>query len=188
MHKIREGFEQIVKLSDLDWQVFSSKLKKSVYNKKATILKVGETENHISFIEKGALLFFIPKLENDITFSFCFENEFVSAYDSFITRNPSTYEVKALTETILWRLTYQDLQDVYNKTEAGNVIGRIIAENLYLKKLRREQSFLNETPEERYLNLFVERPELIKKIPLKYLASYIGITPQALSRIRKRIF
>ncbi len=117
MHKIRESFEQIVKLSDLDWQVFSSKLKKSVYNKKTAILKVGETENHILFIEKGALRFFIPKFENDITFSFCFENEFISAYDSFITRKPSTYEIKALTDTTLWRLTYQDLQDVYNKTK-----------------------------------------------------------------------
>jgi len=58
---------------------------------------------------------------------------------------------------------------------------------LFLKKSKRELSLLHESAEQRYLNLFTEQPELIKQIPLKYIASYIGITPQALSRIRKRI-
>ncbi|MDO5980135.1 Crp/Fnr family transcriptional regulator [Flavivirga spongiicola] len=187
MNKIKEHFEQIAKLSDLDWHIFSSKLKKSVYSKKATILKVGDIENHLSFIEKGRLRFFTPKQENDITFGFCFENEFMSAYDSFLTRKPSTYQIETLTDTTLWRLTYKDLQDIYNETEVGNAIGRITTENIFLMKSKREQSFLNETAEKRYLNLFAERPNLIKEIPLKYIASYIGITPQALSRIRKRI-
>ncbi|MDD7885318.1 Crp/Fnr family transcriptional regulator [Flavivirga sp. 57AJ16] len=167
--------------------MFSSKLKKSVYSKKATVLKVGDVENHLSFVEKGSLRFYIPKQENDVTFGFCFDNGFMSAYDSFLTRKPSTYQIETLTGTTLWRLTYNDLQDIYKETEAGNVIGRITAENLFLMKTKREQSFLNETAEKRYLNLFAERPNLIKEIPLKYIASYIGITPQALSRIRKRI-
>ena len=60
-------------------------------------------------------------------------------------------------------------------------------EDLFLKKFKRELSLLNETAEQRYQNLFTEQSQLIKEIPLKYIASYIGITPQALSRIRKRI-
>ncbi|GLB51233.1 hypothetical protein NBRC110019_02720 [Neptunitalea chrysea] len=73
------------------------------------------------------------------------------------------------------------------QTPIGNLIGRLIAENLFIIKSKREISFLKETAEKRYLNLFNERPNVIKEIPLKYIASYIGITPQALSRIRKRI-
>lgn len=61
------------------------------------------------------------------------------------------------------------------------------SERLFLIKSKREQSLLNESAETRYLNLFTQRPKLIKEIPLKYIASYIGVTPQALSRIRKRI-
>ncbi|WP_103069505.1 Crp/Fnr family transcriptional regulator [Aquimarina sediminis] len=187
MNQIREYFEKIVTLSDNDWKIFSSKLTKSHYPKKATLLRVGQIEKHLSFIEKGSIRFFIPKEENDITFGFYFENQFISAYNSFITQTPSTYQTETLTETILWKITHKDLQEIYNQTEIGNKIGRKIAENIFLTKSKREQSLLNDTAEERYIKLLTEQPYLIRKIPLKYLASYIGITPQALSRIRKRI-
>ena len=88
---------------------------------------------------------------------------------------------------MLWRITFDDLQDIYKTTDCGQIIGRKTAENLFLIKVKREQSLLNESAEERYLKLFTEQPHLIKEIPLKFLASYIGITPQALNRIRKRI-
>ncbi|WP_435133489.1 Crp/Fnr family transcriptional regulator [Formosa sp. A9] len=187
MNQIRTYFEQITEMSDEDWNIFSSKLKKSEYKKKTTLLKIGETETHLSFIEKGSIRLFIPKTDNDLTFGFCFKDQFMSAYDSFLTQKPSTYQTETLTETTLWKITFNDLQDIYKTTKAGDIIGRLAAENLFLLKAKREQALLNDTAEERYLNLFTEQPHLIKEIPLKYLASYIGITPQALSRIRKRI-
>ncbi len=187
MNQIRDYFEEFVTLSENDWQFFSSKLKKREFPKKTILLKTGQIENKLSFIEKGSIRLFLPKEENDLTFGFCFENQFMSAYDSFITQTKCLYQVETMTDTILWRLSYQDLQDIYSQTKIGNIIGRITAENLFLIKSRREQSLLNDSAEERYLKLFTDQPHLIKKIPLKYLASYIGITPQALSRIRKRI-
>ena len=92
-----------------------------------------------------------------------------------------------MTSTILLSISYNDLQEIYKTTQIGNLIGRFSSEKLYLIKSKREQSLLNESAKERYLNLFKERPKLIKKIPLKFIASYIGVTPQALSRIRKQI-
>lgn len=77
---------------------------------------------------------------------------------------------------------------VYEETEIGNKVGRLASEELFQQKFKRELAFLNKTAEERYQSLFKEQPKLIQKNPLKYIASYIGITPQALSRIRKRIF
>lgn len=135
----------------------------------------------------GIVRYYIPKLENELTFTFVFSNSFVSGYDSFLTRKPSTFHIETLTNTILWRLSYIDLQTIYNETKIGNLIGRQASESLFLKKSKRELSLLNETAEQRYLNLFTEQPHLIQQIPLKYIASYIGVTPQALSRIRKRI-
>ncbi|PCJ92808.1 MAG: CarD family transcriptional regulator [Flavobacteriaceae bacterium] len=187
MDQIKEYLEQIVKVSDKDWELFSSKLKKVECKKRTTLLKIGKVENHLSFIEKSSIRLFIPKEENDLTFGFCFKGQFMSAYDSFLTQLPSTYQTETLTDATLWRLTFNDLQDIYKSTEIGNIVGRKTAENLFLMKSQREQSLLNDTAEKRYLNLFTERPQLIKEIPLKYLASYIGVTPQALSRIRKRI-
>lgn len=187
MEQIRYYFEERIKMTDNDWKIFSSRLIQKEFPKKHILLRVGKIENHLSFIEKGMIRFYIPKEENDLTFTFAFENDFVSGYDSFLTKTPATYCIETLTETILWQLTYHDLQDIYSQTEIGNVIGRYASERLYLNKVKRELSLLNETAEERYLNLFTEQPKLIKEVPLKYIASYIGITPQALSRIRKRI-
>lgn len=187
MEQIRKYFDKTFKLTDQDWQIFSSKLTKQDFPKKHTLLKAGQIENNLSFIEAGIVRFYIPKEENDLTFAFSFNNSFVSGYNSFLTRRPSLYYVETLAKTTLWQLTYEDLQEVYEETKIGNAIGRKASEELFLKKSKRELSLLNETAEQRYLNLFTEQPELIKEIPLKYIASYIGITPQALSRIRKSI-
>lgn len=188
MQQIRDNFERMAKLSDEDWNTFSSKLVSQQFPKKSTILKTGQVENYLSFVEKGIVRFYVPSENKDLTFTFGFDSEFVSGYDSFITRLPANYTIEALADTILWRISYNDLQEIYAVTEMGNTIGRFASEGLFLKKSKRELSLLNESAEQRYRNLFTEQPQLIQKIPQKYLASYIGITPQALSRIRKRIY
>ena len=189
MQQIKSYLDQIATISQLDWDFFMSKLQRRVIKKKAIFLKINAIENHISFIEAGVVRLFIPK-ENpkkEITFGFSFKDQFISAYDSFLTQKPSAYQLQALTETTILSITYNDLQAVYNNTQIGNLIGRLTAERLFLIKSKREQNLLNLTAEERYTKLFKERPELIKVIPLKYISSYIGVTPQALSRIRRRL-
>ncbi len=189
LQQIKAHLDQIATISQDDWDFFISRLHRRVIPKKSIFLKLDEVENHISFIESGVVRVFIPKENPDkeITFGFSFENQFISAYDSFLTQEPSAYELQALTKTTLLSITYEDLQAVYKTTQIGNLIGRLAAERLFLLKSSREQNLLNLTAEERYLKLFKERPELLKVIPLKYISSYIGVTAQALSRIRKRI-
>ncbi|MGB0981894.1 MAG: Crp/Fnr family transcriptional regulator [Winogradskyella sp.] len=189
MKQIKAYLDQIATLSDQDWDFFMSKLKRSIIPKKTIFLKLNDVENRISFIETGVVRLFIPKDDpkKEITFGFSFKNQFISAYDSFLTQTPSTYQLQTLTETTLLSISYTDLQAVYKTTQIGNLIGRLTAERLFLLKSKREHYLLNLSAEERYLKLFKERPELIKVIPLKYISSYIGVTAQALSRIRKRI-
>ncbi len=188
MKKIRSYIETITEVNDKDWAFFSSKLHKKSFQKKKIITDIGRIENHISFIEKGIVRQLIPKTEEeDITFGFSFENEFISAYDSFLTQTPSQYQLETLAETTLLSISFSDLQEVYQHTQIGNLIGRLVAERLFILKSNRAYSLLNDSAEQRYLNLFTERPNLIKEIPLKYIASYIGVTPQSLSRIRKQI-
>ena len=189
LKQIKHYLDQIATISQSDWDFFTSKLIRRVIPKKAIFLKLNEIENHISFIESGVVRVFIPKEdpEKEITFGFSFKDQFISAYDSFLTRKPSAYQLQALTETTILSITYDDLQAVYKTTQIGNLIGRLTAERLFLIKSNREQNLLNLTAEERYISLFKERPELLKIIPLKYISSYIGVTPQALSRIRKRL-
>ena len=187
MEQFKEYLNRIVKLTDSDWEIFAAKLIREELPKKKIILKNGQVEKYISFVEKGTLRFFASKGENERIFAFIFENEFACAYDSFLTQTPGLYNVETLTPTVLWRFPYETLQWLYKEIPVSNVIGRIVSEEIYLKKARRELSILLESPEERYLNLMAERPYLFQRIPLKYIASYIGISPQALSRIRNRI-
>lgn len=187
MEEVKKFIDTIYPMNPSDWDFFTSKLNKESVPKNTTLLKVGAVENHLSFIAEGVVRLYIPEEEQDITFGFVFENEFVTAYDSFITRTPSEYQIETLTNASFWRISFTDLHEVYEKTESGNIIGRRMAENMFLIKSKRELSFLRKTAEERYLDLFSDRPKLIRQIPLKYIASYIGVTPQALSRIRQRI-
>ena len=189
MHQIKLYLEKIASISNSDWDFFISKLRRRTIKKKSVFLKVNQIEKHISFIESGIVRLFIPSdnPEKEITFGFSFKNQFVSAYDSFLTQSPSKYQLQALNETTMLSISYKDLQSVYKSTQIGNLIGRLTAEDLFLIKSKREQDLLNLKAEQRYLKLFKERPELLKSIPLKYIGSYIGVTAQALSRIRKRL-
>ena len=189
MHQIKLYLEKIASISNSDWDFFISKLRRRTIKKKSVFLKVNQIEKHISFIESGIVRLFIPSdnPEKEITFGFSFKNQFVSAYDSFLTQSPSKYQLQALNETTILSISYKDLQSVYKSTQIGNFIGRLTAEDLFLIKSKREQNLLNLNAEQRYLKLFKERPELLKSVPLKYVSSYIGVTAQALSRIRKRL-
>jgi CRP-like cAMP-binding protein len=187
MRMIREYFESKVDLSKEDWTIFSAKLIQRKFSKNSVILKQGSTEEYLSFIEKGVLRFNIISEDKDFTFAFGFQGRFISAYDSFLTQTPTDYQMTTITDTVLWSVKYDDLQQIYNTTSMGDRIGRLASEELFNIQTKRLLSMLKESAEERYLNLMKNEPVLLQQIPLKYLASYIGITPEALSRIRKRI-
>ena|SRR6218665_257114 len=176
-----------IPINDKDWDEFTAKNIRTEYKKKEVILKVGEVENYLSFVEKGTARLFFEKENKDLTIRFVFNNQYLTAYDSFTQRTPSRCNVEALTDMVVWRVHYNDLQELYRTHTVGNLIGRLTVEALYVEKLNREFSFLSDTAEERYLKLMKEQPQLFQLIALKHIASYIGITPQALSRIRKRI-
>ena len=187
MEKIKEYINNIVPIDDIEWKLFDSKLKHKRVLKKEFLLHVNEVEGHITFVSSGVVRLFIPGEEKDMTFGFVFQGEFVSAFDSFITRKESIYSIQALTDVEFWQISYDDLESIYNSMAMGDRIGRKISENLFIIKSNRELDLLTKTARERYLDLFKNRPQLIKEIPLKYISSYIGVTPQGLSRIRARI-
>jgi len=188
MHLLKDYFEKKTGIPSDEWDIFISKLSKRFFAKKTRILCAGDMEHYLSFLEKGSVRFYATD-ENfqESTFTFVFEGDFFSAYDSFLSRQASTYSIETLSDTVVWQISYDDLQTIYRETVIGNTIGRLAAEELFCKKIKRELSLLNETAEQRYNSLFRQKPAIIQQIPLKYIASYIGITPQALSRIRKRI-
>ena len=185
---IGEFLSKFIQTLSLEELVFiQSKLQKVEFKKGDVILKINEKEEYLSFLQKGVVRYFIPKEEKNITVKIIFENDFVSSYGSLVKRDSSKFAVEALSDLVMWRISYDDLQDIFKETQNGNYLGRIVLEFIYLEKSEREISFLTDSAEERYLKLLKGHKHLIQHIPLKYIASFIGITPQALSRIRARI-
>jgi len=185
--KLKKYLEQFSPLPAKDWEFFVSRLQCRAFAKKEPVLTAGTVEQYVNFIDSGIIRYFVLEEEKDITFEIAFENSFATAYDSFLTRTPVRYAGEALTDVVLWSIRYEDLQEMYATTSVGDRVGRLAAEELYIRKNRRQMSFLKDDAETRYRTMMKDYPHLLQHVPLKYLASYIGITPQALSRIRRRM-
>lgn len=176
-----------IPLTDENWNIFAEKNVRKEYKKKDLILKEGEVDHYLTIVEEGAARLFFVKQNKELTTRFVFKYQYLTSYDSFLQRSPSRCNVEALTDMVIWQVHYDDLQEIYRTSPVGNLIGRLTIENIYLAKLNKEFSYLSESAEERYLKLMKDQADLFQQIPLKYIASYMGITPQALSRIRRRI-
>lgn len=188
MYHLKKTAYPLLNITDETWEDFASKCELVEVPKKTTILKIGQQEDYLNFLEHGAVRSFIRHLDQEKTLRFYFSGTFFNGFSSFVTRQPSDYELEALTDCTYWRISHENLEKFYAGSIEGNIVGRIAAEYVYIKSVAREISILTRSAEERYIELFELQPELIKTIQLKYIASYLGITPQALSRIRRRIF
>ncbi|WP_299684157.1 Crp/Fnr family transcriptional regulator [uncultured Dokdonia sp.] len=155
--------------------------------KKEIILEMGEVENYLSFIIKGSVVIITYHNGNEICIGFSIENSFFSSYVSFLTRKSSQYQVVALEDTTIERIDFESLQVGYSLSAYHQEKGRKIAEQLYIKGSQRAFSLITKTAEERYLEFIETYPNLLQRIPLKYVASYLGVTPVSLSRIRNKI-
>ncbi len=156
-------------------------LKKEEY-----FLEVGKKCNQVAFIKTGMLRIFYPNDKGeDTTCYFSLPNEFVTSFSSFTTQNNSTENIQAILPSELFVISKQDLETLYQTIPSTQEFGRKAAENMAIIMEKRISLFLNHTADERYQYLLKNNSILIQKVPLQYLASYLGISPQHLSRLRK---
>jgi CRP/FNR family transcriptional regulator, anaerobic regulatory protein len=106
---------------------------------------------------------------------------------SFLTREKSIVSVQALTDVMTVRIHYDNIQILYASSLAFSTIGRMLTEGQYIKRTKRELAFITKTPRERYEDVSREHPEMIRHIPQKYLSTFLGISPETLSRLRRAL-
>ncbi len=187
-HRIRELFDSQALLSDEEWELFVSKLEHKAFNKGAMILREGDVENYLSFIARGSARHYVYDAKCDeISVGFCSSGSFCSSYSSFIMQSPSSVNVEALEDIELLRMSYEDLQYLYSCSHTGERLGRINAELYLARKEEREIMLLTMSAQERYIHLLENNPKLLELVKLEHIATYLGITPQSLSRIRKAV-
>ena len=184
---IYKSLTRVVSLSPEELLLLSSKLKVKELKRKDFLLREGETCSFTAFITAGCLRYFYNHDGQERTGQFFFENSWYSDYESFISDEPSTQNIQALEATRLLILPKASLYQLYEENPKFERFGRIMAENAYLGCRQKNMTLLTESPEEQYLHLLKTRPKIIERVSQIHIASFLGIQPESLSRIRKRI-
>ena len=148
------------------------------------ILKAGNVSKNIYFIERGLLRTFYLKKDLEISSWFMKEGDFIISVSSFLKQVTSNESIHALEDCLLYSLSYNELQNVYRIFPEFNFIGRVITEKYYALSEDRRSALKMMRANERYDYLMENHGELLQRVPLKYIASYLGVTEVTLGRSR----
>lgn len=156
---------------------------------KTFLVREGEINHTIYFVVNGCARIGINTPEGeDISCYFAQEMEWISVYESFLTGTPSQYFIQTLEDCEMLITDRMGIETIFTEIKNGNLIGRKLTEGLLIQTVEKLTNFYRFTPEERFQNFVEANPQLANRIPQNCLASYIGVKPQSLSRIKKRVF
>ncbi len=180
---LKKSFEKYFDAPIEAWKEFSSLCEPISFNKDEIIKPQNTTEKYFYFIIKGSAGIFLWKGNNFVCLDFAFDNNFCGDYMSLLTQKPTALEVVALEKSEMVRVSRDDFYKLSQKS-VGQVIMQKSAESSFVEKQQQQIELLTKTAEERYRILQTKFPNIHQRIAQKHIASYLGITPQSLSRIR----
>jgi CRP/FNR family transcriptional regulator, anaerobic regulatory protein len=157
------------------------------FPKRHIIIKDGDTCNYLYLVLSGLVRMYYIKNDEEVCSMFIEEKHLFHVPNSFYKRKPGYQYVETLEPCTLARIHFDRLQMLYKTFSELNFIGRVITENYFVKSEERLYLLRKQTAEERYIYFSDRYPTLLQKIPLKYIASYLGLTLETLSRIRNKI-
>ena len=185
--KLKEHLKKYVNVTEENLSLFTSKVKIVKLNVNDYWNLEGKISTHFAFVNKGLLRHFYNDDGNEKTEKFYFEQSWIGHYSSYLSKIPSRRNFQALESSELFVVSFNDLQLFYKEVPSIERFGRLYAEQLLVEAHIRNTSFLVDSAEERYLELFTQSPELFGRVPQYYIAQYLGIKPESLSRIRRRL-
>lgn len=169
-----------------EWEKLSHLFVREEIPAKTLLLREGQMANKIFLIEKGCLRSWFNNEGKDVTFQFFFEGQGVSSIESFMTHQPSLFNIESLENSIIHTLSKKDFQTlIANEPEIHTEINAHILQRLFFYQ-KLFLSRIKDNPEKRYKEMLHEYPEIFQRVPQHYIASYLGITSVSLSRIRNR--
>ncbi|MCY7352318.1 MAG: Crp/Fnr family transcriptional regulator [Cytophagaceae bacterium] len=184
---LRQRLNQWVELTPEEWATYREGLHLCAFDRGRLITRRGEVENQIYFVISGIVKIYFVHGEREICVDFAFEQDLVNSFISFATRQPSVLALQAITPVEALCVSHSEVVRFNDLSKNSERLGRLIMEQLYIRKSRKEMKLLSQTAEERYFDLMTRHPEVGRQIPIKDIASYLGIHPESLSRIRKKM-
>ena len=186
--QLRAAIHRFLKLDDAEWAMLVPCLEQRQLAKHGHFATEGRLAHDVGFVLDGNMRHYYTRDGEEKTTYFYFEGHFVSSYISCLTGKPSELTIEALTDCILIVFKYKDLQKLYDLSHKWERFGRLLSEYLAIGLEERMVGLLMLSPEERYLQLLESnKQKIIERIPQHYVASYLGVTPVSLSRIRARL-
>lgn len=187
MDQLFEHLKNIYQLSEEAQLALQQHFKQVVLSRNEFLVKEGNKCRHMYFLEKGCLRGFYNLDGKEITHWFGFENDFITSFHSFITQQPTVESIQVMEGSILWAISKEALTSLYKQYHEIESLVRIVYELYYIRLEERYVNAQFKTASERYEELLTQRPHIIERAPLGYIASYLGISQETLSRIRSRL-
>ncbi len=176
--------KQFGELPDVVVEAIYTKMQRMELPKKHILLKKGKICNFLYFIEKGLARNFFEEDNKELTNDIILEGEILVSFSSFISRKPSLETIELLEDCVLSAIHYDDLQNLYQQFPIMERTGRMIAEHHYNSLAMKSYRLKFSNSSERYQYLFDNKIEIVKRVPIGIIASYLGMSIETLSRIR----
>ncbi len=176
--------KQFGELPDIVVAAIDTKVQRMELPKKHILLKKGKVCNFLYFIEKGLARNFFEEDNKELTNDIILEGEILVSFSSFISRKPSLETIELLEDGVLCAIHYDDLQNLYQQFPIMERTGRMIAEHHYNSLAMKSYRLKFSNSSERYQYLFDNKIEIVKRVPIGIIASYLGMSIETLSRIR----
>ncbi len=185
-HVLRSVMDMLVSPTEDEWAVFREAFRERRIDRNQVYLHAGDVAGSVGFVASGLFRIVYTVDGDERTKDFQHEGQFTGSLASLLIGAPARFSVVAMEPSVLLEIKRERLFDLSDRFPVWDRMRRNYAEQLFLYKEAREASLLLDSPEERYLQFIRERPDLLQRVPLRHIASYLGITPEALSRIRRR--
>lgn len=183
-----KSIRKLTDISDKEAAAFLSHFQEKKFKKNTVLLKEGDVANEAYFVLKGALRQFFSN-ENGVekTCNFSFEADFFTDLESFSRKSCSSTNIITLEPTECLVITCTNLAQAINQSAASAELCKTLIENIATTNIKRLQSILSLSPESQFKELVQNNPQILQRVPQRYIAQYLGLAPESLSRIRKRI-
>ena len=176
-----------IEVNDHEIEVIQRLFVEETFKRNAKLLSEGEVCRKLFFIAKGIVRFSKLRDGEDRTYVFRVEGSFFHDLESFLQKAPAKSTITTIEPATILSITYENLQVFYNELRYGDRFGRLATEQVFIQLVNLLTTFNAETPEERYVRFIMNHKPFIQRIPQHYIASHIGVTPQALCRIKKKL-